>query len=121
MAYGAIEKRDRGAGSIPSRQHGSGLSAPATALLMSARNSVCPSGGAFAASRAAMTPFAPGRFSTITGWPKASDSLLAIWRARMSGELPATEGTRILIGRLGKPCAPATALVKTAQAQRNAA
>src|SRR5438067_876311 len=71
------------------------------------RRHVGPSGGAFAASRAAMRPFAPVRFSTITGWPKASASLAAICLARMSGELPATDGTRILSARAGKVCAAA--------------
>jgi hypothetical protein len=32
----------------------------------------------------------------------------------MSGELPATEGTRILSGRAGKVCAPAVAQHNTA-------
>ena len=102
MMYGVIEKRDTGKSSIPRRQHGSGLSASATALLMSARNSVCPSAGAFAASRAAIRPFAPGRLSTITAWPNASESFAAICRARMSGELPAAAGTRIFMGLVGK-------------------
>jgi hypothetical protein len=41
----------------------------------------------------------------MTGWPKASESLGAIWRARMSGELPGTEGTMIRMVRPGKACA----------------
>ena len=101
-----MEKRDTGINSLPRRQHGSGLTTSMSALLMSARKSVWPSGGAFAASRAAIRPFAPGRFSTMTGCPNASESFVAIWRARMSGELPATDGTTMRSGRTGN-CAAA--------------
>src|ERR1041384_7796788 len=98
-------KRDTGRSSWLSRQQGSGLSTSPMALLMSARNSVWPSGGDFAASRAAISPAPPGRFSTITGWPKASESLLELFRSRMSGELPAGLGTRMRMGLDGNPCA----------------
>src|SRR5919108_4232861 len=49
-------------------------------------------------------PFAPGRFSTIIGWPSDSDSLPPICRARMSGELPGGAGTRMRMGLEGKDC-----------------
>src|ERR1051326_3881366 len=98
-------KRDTGRSSWLSRQQGSGLSTSAIALLIRASSSVWPSGGDFAASRAAISPAPPGRFSTITGWPKASESLVEICRARMSGELPAGLGTRMRMGLDGNPCA----------------
>src|SRR5215470_2192234 len=75
---------------------------------MSARKSVCPSGAERTVSRAAIKPFAPGRFSTITGWPIDSVILAPIWRARMSGELPGGEETRMRIGFEGKDCATAS-------------
>src|SRR5688572_26691094 len=102
-------KRDTGSSSWLSRQHGSGFSTSLIALLMSARSSVWPSAGDFAASRAAMSPAPPGRFSTTTGWPNASESLPAICRARMSGELPAGAGTRMRSAFDGKACAAAGA------------
>src|SRR5260221_9146384 len=102
MIGGVKVKRDTGISSWLRRQHGSGLRASPIALLIRARNRVWPSGAAFAASRAAIKPLAPGRFSTITGWPSASASLPPIWRARMSGELPAGEGTRMRIGLDGE-------------------
>src|SRR5439155_437341 len=104
MMYGVIEKRDTGKSSMPSRQHGSGLSASATALLISARNSVCPSAGALAASRAAIRPFAPGRLSTITAWPNASESFAAICRAVEAAEAIGLALLRLLVflERLGR-------------------
>src|SRR5712691_1240954 len=107
MTSGVMVKRDTGINSWFRRQHGSGLSASPFALLISARNKVCRSGAARAVSRAAIMPLAPGRFSTITGWPRDSVSLAPICRARMSGELPAGEGTRMRIGFEGKDCAAA--------------
>src|SRR5579862_2903641 len=52
-----------------------------------------------------MVPLAPGRLSTMTGWPNASLSLGAIWRTRTSGALPAIVGTMMWIGLFGKLCA----------------
>src|SRR5688572_17255539 len=100
-------KRETGRSSWFKRQHGSGLSTSPIALLMSASSIVWPSGGDFAASRAAIRPAPPGRFSTTTGCPSDSASLPAIWRARMSGELPAGAGTRMRIALEGKLCAAA--------------
>src|SRR5881396_2259666 len=48
------------------------------------RSQVAPSGALFATTSAAMLPPAPGRFSTTTGWPSESASLVASARARMS-------------------------------------
>src|SRR5882762_10541105 len=110
MTSGVMVKRDTGINSRFRRQHGSGLSASPIALLISARNSVCPSAAALTVSRAAIMPLAPGRFSTITGWPRDCVSLAPICRARMSGELPAGEGTRMRIGFEGNDCAAAVAV-----------
>src|SRR6267378_4058940 len=64
-------------------------------------------------------PFAPGRFSTITGCPTDSVIWAPIWRARISGELPGGEGTRMRIGFDGKDCAAASpASVARVQARR---
>src|SRR5215472_117764 len=107
ITSGVIVKRDIGTSSWLSRQQGSGLSASPIALLMIARNSVYPSGPDRTVSRAAIRPFAPGRFSTITGWPNDSARCAPIWRARRSGELPGGEDTRMRIGFVGKDCAAA--------------
>jgi hypothetical protein len=48
-----------------------------------------------------MVPPAPGRFSTMTGWPSAGESRSPTVRAMMSVALPAVKGTMILIGPLG--------------------
>src|SRR3989442_1004868 len=56
-----------GASSWLSRQQLLGFRRSLTALLMSAKNSVWPSGAALAACCAAMAPLAPGRLSTMTG------------------------------------------------------
>jgi hypothetical protein len=62
---------------------------------------VYPSGGDFATASAATLPPAPGRFSTITGWPRDSLSLAPSMRASMSTAPPATKGTMTRIGLLG--------------------
>ncbi len=48
-----------------------------------------------------MLPLAPGLLSTITGWPRSSESLAPTVRAVMSEEPPAVNGTMMVIGRLG--------------------
>ena len=49
-----------------------------------------------------MTPLAPGRLSTITGWRKAAVSLSAYSRAAASVSPPAGQPTTSVIGRLGQ-------------------
>ena len=44
-------------------------------------STVVPSGAAFATVSAARIVFAPGLFSTSTGWPQSRDSFSAICRA----------------------------------------
>ena len=73
-------------------------------------SSVWPSAGAFATNAAPIEPVAPARFSTTTGLPKASDSRLAMARAKMSFEPPGGEVTMNwtgLAGRRSVPCASA--------------
>src|SRR5258708_27674475 len=70
-----------------------------------ATNSSCPSGGARSTTSAPMLPFAPGRFSTMNGWPNALANSSAAMRASTSTEPPgglvAMRGT----GRSGQGCA----------------
>src|SRR5579864_455496 len=54
-----------------------------------------------------MVPPAPGRFSTITGWPSAGESLSLMVRAMMSVALPGVKGTMTLTVPEGYPCARA--------------
>src|SRR2546428_5911471 len=51
--------------------------------------SVWPSGSAFATTPAPSRVLAPGRFSTMTGWPSDADNRSASVRATMSVALPA--------------------------------
>ena len=57
-----------------------------------------PSGTARATTSAAMTPDAPGRFSTTTGWPSDSVSFCATMRARMSFAPPGGKPTSMRSG-----------------------
>src|SRR5262245_1892209 len=63
--------------------------------------SVWPSGSAFAAAAVPIMVPAPGRVSTITGWPHCSVSFCPMTRARMSVDPPGANGTIILIGLSG--------------------
>jgi len=63
---------------------------------------VCPSGAALATWSAPMLPLAPGLFSTITGWPRRSESFGPTVRAMMSMPVPGVKGTTTLIGWLGQ-------------------
>src|SRR5258706_7092438 len=55
-----------------------------------------------------MVPPAPGRFSTITGWPRLAASLSVTLRPMTSVTLPGVKGTITRIVRLGKgSCASA--------------
>src|SRR3954471_7136599 len=74
-------------------QHGSGVTRSLSALLITPWNRVEPSGAERATSRAPIMLFAPGRFSTITGWPSDSDSLGAMRRGGTSNALPGPAGT----------------------------
>src|SRR5512134_1082606 len=76
-----------------------------------------------------MLPLAPGRLSTITGWPRGSDSFCARTRPMMSDGPPAENPTTSRSGRFGYPtaasrdCAQAgttMANAASAQAARNA-
>src|SRR4051812_38375619 len=49
-----------------------------------------------------MLPPAPPRFSTMTGWPRRSDSAWAMMRAVTSVLPPAAKPTNILIGVVGQ-------------------
>src|SRR5262245_8288374 len=57
-----------------------------------------------------IVPPAPGRFSTITGWPSCAVSFSATVRAMMSVALPGVKGTVTRIGLAGQGCAHAAAL-----------
>jgi hypothetical protein len=65
------------------------------------RRSVYPSADACTTASVAMLPEAPGRFSTVTGWPSRPDSHCAIKRPRMSLGPPAGKPTMRWIGRAG--------------------
>jgi hypothetical protein len=67
---------------------------------------VWPSGSVCATPCVAISPFAPGRFSTTTGWPSRSAIFGAINRARMSMPPPGGKPMTMRSGREGKaPCA----------------
>src|SRR5688572_447850 len=68
---------------------------------LSVKRSVYPSGAAFATSAPATLPPAPGRFSTVTGWPSCFDSSLAMARAVMSTPPPGGNGQTMRIGLEG--------------------
>jgi hypothetical protein len=65
-------------------------------------------------------PPAPPTFSTITCWPRISDSRAATIRPMMSAPPPAANGTTMVMGRLGQLCAAAGAWAAT-QAKTDAA
>src|SRR5258708_560756 len=62
---------------------------------------VVPSGADFPTHSAPMIWFAPGLFSTMTGWPQSSARRAPIWRERASVAPPGEVGTTILTGREG--------------------
>src|SRR6187402_1872432 len=62
-----------------------------------------------------IVPPAPGRFSTITGWPQAALSRSPTRRATTSVALPAVNGTMMWMAREGyESCACAAACQNTA-------
>src|SRR6476620_4187125 len=63
--------------------------------------SVYPSGGDLATSSLPRIDPAPGRVSTITGWPSRSESGGAIVRASVSAALPGPLGATIRTGFTG--------------------
>ncbi len=54
---------------------------------------VAPSGGALTTTSVPTEPPAPGRFSTIIGWPSVSPMKRASSRAAMSLKLPGPKAT----------------------------
>jgi hypothetical protein len=64
-------------------------------------SNVCPSGGALMTDCAAKFVPAPGLFSTMTCWPRRSDSHGAMILATMSVEPPGGNPTTHRMGRLG--------------------
>ena len=65
---------------------------------------VWPSASARATAAMPMVPPAPGRFSTMKGWPSCSDSRCATVRAMMSVALPAVNGTTTVTRLVGHDC-----------------
>src|SRR4051812_33180595 len=59
---------------------------------------VWPSGALLATNASPIEPVAPGRFSTTTGLPKASESFLPMARAKVSLDPPGGEVTTNRIG-----------------------
>src|SRR5687767_4623019 len=70
---------------------------------------VWPSGAARPSISCAMLPPAPGRLSTVTGWPSASERRLAMMRDVVSVPPPGAKPTSMVIGRVGQDCASALA------------
>src|SRR6185503_11456664 len=67
-----------------------------------------------------MLPAAPGRLSTITGWPHFSESFSATMRGRRSALPPAGNGTTMRTGFAGHSCAwPAVVRIAAATAAKN--
>src|SRR5258708_15239465 len=66
-----------------------------------------------------MLPAAPGRLSTITGWPHFSASFSATMRGIRSALPPAGNGTTMRTGFAGHSCAWAAVASMTAAAARS--
>jgi hypothetical protein len=67
-------------------------------------SSVCPSGADFATSTTPILPFAPGRFSTTTGWPSVSWSFAPSARPIWSAAPPGGKFTTMRSDLAGKVC-----------------
>src|SRR5215210_7032270 len=65
---------------------------------------VYPSGAASVTYCPAMLPLAPGRFSTMTGWPMFCESLAATRRVTPSAPPPGGNPTTQVIGLAGYAC-----------------
>src|SRR3989442_15542156 len=63
---------------------------------------VLPSGADFATNSAPMIWFAPGLFSTMTGWPRSSERRGPLLRGRGSVGPPGGVGGKTFTGRKGK-------------------
>src|SRR6266436_1366145 len=70
-------------------------------MLLAPTRSVVPSGCALATYSVATIAPPPGLFSTITGWPRSSDSFCPKTRAMMSLPPPAAKPTMMWMGLLG--------------------
>src|SRR2546425_4418636 len=71
---------------------------------------VLPSGADFATYSAPMIWFAPGLFSTMTGWPRSSERRAPIWGGRGSVGPPGEGGATVFTGRGGE-CLPRTEIM----------
>src|SRR6478609_4338684 len=85
-------------------------------VAMPPENNVYPSAGARAAASAPTVPPAPERFSTTTGWPRASCKPVAVMRVMTSTAPPGGNGLMKRTGREGKACASAQVLTARRQA-----
>src|SRR5438477_437547 len=83
-------------------------------------SSVYPSGSARYAASAPMLPAAPGRLSTITGWPHFSASFSATMRGIRSALPPAGNGTMMRTGFAGHSCAWTMKAAPSSAANRSA-
>src|SRR5436309_8547301 len=81
--------------------------------------SVYPSGSARNTASAPMLPAAPGRLSTITGWPHFSLNFSATMRGIRSALPPAGNGTTMRTGFPGHSCACTAVASITAAANRS--
>src|SRR4051812_25305134 len=81
--------------------------------------SVYPSGSERNTASAPMLPAAPGRLSTITGWPHFSVSFSATRRGIRSALPPAGNGTMMRTGFAGHSCAWTAAATNRAAASRS--
>jgi hypothetical protein len=64
-------------------------------------SSVAPSGAELATKSAPIWPLAPGRFSTMTGWPQIATSFGSMMRASVSAPPPGGNGTTMRTGLEG--------------------
>jgi hypothetical protein len=81
---------------VPRARLGETANAPALPM-----PKVYPSGAALATASTPVTPPAPARLSTTTGWPSVAAMRGARTRATMSLGPPAAKGTTKRIARLG--------------------
>jgi len=79
-----------------------------------------PSGAALATRAEPVIPPAPLTFSTMTCWPRTSDSRAETMRAAVSLPLPAANGTTIVTGWFGH-CPAATDVLARTEAMKQIA
>src|SRR5436309_1028244 len=82
---------------------------------------VYPSGGAAMSACEAITPPAPGRFSTTTDWPHCLETASPRVRVSTSTAPPAAYGTKICTGLVGNDWASAAEAIVAMTAATNAA